>query len=145
MFHFRLQHVLDVRERLERLRQKEYSLVLLEWQQLTHAIEECRQRKARSAQTVDGLRQTSPSPVPMQWHAQYRQRLDAELQRLGQELREKEQLLEARRMELVESRRARRTLEILRDKQRARYEESMSRQDRIAMDEVAANYHWFVS
>ena len=145
MFHFRLQHVLDVRERLERLRQKEYSLVLLEWQRLTQSIAECQLSLARSAQTVDGLRQTSPSPVPMQWHAHYRRRLDADLQRLGQELREKEQLLEARRMELVESRRARRTLEILRDKQRARYEERRSRQDRVEMDEVAANYHSFIS
>jgi flagellar FliJ protein len=143
MFHFRLQHVLEVRERLERLRQKDYSLVLLEWQSLVGEIDRHQGTLARANENVDSLKQTSPTTLPLQLHANYRRRLKAEVQRLREQVREQEQVLEVKRRELVESRRARRTLEILKDKQQVRYEQRQKRLERATMDEVAANYHTF--
>jgi len=143
MFHFRLQHVLDVRERLERLRQKDYSLALLEWQTLAGEIDRRQHTLAEAARNVDSLKQTAPTTLPLQLHANYRKRLKAEIERFREQVREQEQVLDVKRRELVESRRARRTLEILRDKQRARYEQARARQERATMDEVASNYHKF--
>ena len=143
MFHFRLQHVLEVRERLERLRQKDYSLAMLEWQTLVGEIETRQQSLAQAAQNMDSLKQTSPTTLPLQLHVNYRKRLKSEIERIRDKAREQEQVVDLRRRELVESRRARRTLEILRDKQQARYELARARQERATMDEVASNYHKF--
>jgi len=143
MFHFRLQHVLEVRERLERLKQKDYSLALLDWQTLVGEIDRRQVTLVRASESVDSLKQTSPTALPLQLHANYRRRLKAEIGRLREQVREQEQVLELKRKELVESRRARRTLEILRDKQRVRYDQLQKRQERVTMDEVAANYHTF--
>ena len=143
MFRFRLQHVLEIRERLERIKQKDYSLALLEAQRMEHEIEARRLDIRRSGDHMDALRRSSPTAVPLQLHVNYRKRLDGEIGRIGNSLREHQQVLEARRRELVEARRARRTMEILRDKAQARYEQRMSRRDRADMDEVAANYHTF--
>ena len=75
MFHFRLQHVLEVRERLERLRQKDYSLALLEWQTLTGEIGRRQRTLAEAAQHMDSLKQTAPTTLPLQLHTNYRKRL----------------------------------------------------------------------
>jgi flagellar export protein FliJ len=143
MFHFTLQHVLEVRERLERLKQKEHSIALLEWQTLMGAIEERERTLTQAGQNVDSLKQTSPTTLPLLLHTNYRKRLKAEIAQFHGQVHEQEQVLEAKRRELVETRRARRTLEILKDKQRRRYEQRMQRQERATMDEVAANYHKF--
>ena len=143
MFHFRLQHVLEVRERLERLRQKDYSLAMLEWQTLVGEIENRQQSLVQAAQNMDSLKQTTPTTLPLQLHTNYRKRLKTEIERIREKAREQEQVVDLRRRELVESRRARRTLEILRDKQQARYELARARQERANMDEVASNYHKF--
>jgi flagellar FliJ protein len=143
MFHFRLQHVLEVRERLERLKQKDYSLALLDWQALVGEIDHRQQTMTRASGYVDSLKQTSPTTLPLQLHANFRRRLKSEIVRLREQVREQEQVLEGKRKELVESRRARRTLEILKDKQEARYLERQKRLERVTMDEVAANYHTF--
>jgi flagellar export protein FliJ len=143
MFHFRLQHVLEVRERLERLRQKDYSLALLEWQTLVGEIDRRQGTLVRASENIDSLKQTSPTTLPLQLHTNFRRRLKAEVARLRERVREQEQILEVKRRELVESRRARRTLEILKDKQQVRYEQRQKRLERATMDEVAANYHTF--
>jgi flagellar FliJ protein len=143
MFRFRLQHVLEIRERLERIKQKDYSLALLEAQRMEHEIAARKVDIRRSGDHMDALRQSSPSAYPLQLHVNYRKRLDGEIVRLGDSLGEHQQVLEARRRELVEARRARRTMEILRDKAQARYEQRLSRRERADMDEVAANYHTF--
>jgi flagellar protein FliJ len=143
VFHFRLQHVLEVRERLERLRQKDYSLAMLEWQAMVNEIDRRQAALNQAAENMDSLKQTTPTTLPLQLHTNYRKRLRAEIERIREQAREQEQVVDMRRRELVESRRARRTLEILRDKQRARYELARQRQERATMDEVASNYHKF--
>jgi len=134
---------LEIRERLERIKQKDYSLALLEAQKMETSIAQRHTDIKRSGENMDALRRSSPTAVPLQLHVNYRKRLEGEIDRMSEQLREFQQVLEARRKELVEARRARRTMEILRDKAQARYEQRMSRRERADMDEVAANYHTF--
>jgi flagellar FliJ protein len=143
MFRFRLQHVLEIRERMERIRLKEFSLAELEARRMEGEIDARHEAIRRSAGLMDAARRNSPTAVPLQLHDHFRRRLETEIGRVRERLREHLQVLEARRKDLVEARRQRRTMEILRDKARGRYEKEMSRRERVEMDEVAANYHVF--
>ena len=143
MFNFSLQNVLEVRKRLERIKYKEFSGVLLERQQLSGQIEARKNRLASAAGEIDEFKLRGPSTAPLQIHDRFRERTKNEMVLLSEQLREKEQALEVKRKELVEARRAHRTLEILRDKERDRYEVGLARQERTVMDEIATNYHLF--
>ena len=143
MFNFSLQNVLEVRKRLERIKYKEFSGVLLERQQLSAQIDARKNRLARAAGELDEFKLRGASTAPLQIHDRFRERIKNEMVLLSEQLREKEQTLEVKRKELVEARRAHRTLEILRDKERDRYEVGLARQERTVMDEIATNYHLY--
>jgi flagellar export protein FliJ len=143
MFHFRLQSILEVRERLARIKQKEFSEVLSRHQALEEEIAQHHEDLSRAANYVDGVRRTSPSVLPLELYGNYRRRLDSEIALLGERMREQAQELEARRKSLVEAKRSQRTLEILRDKERVRYELTLKRREQATMDEVASNYFIF--
>ena len=141
MFHFRLQSVLDVRERMARLKQKEFAEVLSRHQVLEAQIERNEGDLARASAKVDDIKRSSASILPLELFANFQRRIKGDMARIQEQMREQAQELEARRRSLVEAKRAQRSLEILRDKARVRYEEALSRHERATMDEVASNYH----
>jgi flagellar export protein FliJ len=141
MFHFRLQSVLEVRERMARIRQKEFAEVLAHHQALEAQFERHEADLARAGRYLDGVRRSSPTVQPLTLFGAYRHRVKSEMARIQERMRELAQELEARRHALVEAKRAQRSLEILREKARTRYEHTLNRQERATMDEVAANYH----
>lgn len=143
MFHFRLQNVLDVRERITRLRQKDYAHVEAQVQGLADQVDDLQTAKARAARDMDETNATAPSVFALQQYQAFRQRVKHQVALLHEQMRELQQELDARRAALVEARRAQRALEILRDKARRRHEEAEGRRERAAMDEVAANYHTY--
>ena len=141
MFHFSLQTVLEVRERQERIKYKEYSQALLEQQRLEDEIRRRHEGIERAGQFSDQVRAQGRTAVPLQLNNQYRERMRAEVAHYREQLREHSQHLEAKRHELVEARRAHRAMEILRDREWARYQREQLRQERVLMDEIASNYH----
>ena len=141
MFTFSLQTVLEVRERLEKLKYKEFSLELMAWQKLDLEIKERKEKLAHSTANMNRIRQESTTPAPFHLYDAFRQRLHAEIAQIGEQQREQNQALEAKRKELVEARRAYRALEILRDKEFSRYNAAQARQERTVMDEIAASHH----
>lgn len=141
MFHFSLQTVLEVRERQERIKYKEYSQALMQQQSLEHRIRDRHGDLSRAARFSDRVRAEGGTTVPLQFHNQFRQRVQGEIERLREQLREHSQHLEAKRLELVEARRAHRAMEILREREWARYQREQLRQERVLMDEIASNYH----
>ncbi len=143
MFRFRLQSVLEVRERLARLRQKEFSEVLAVRHAMEAEIEGFRQGLGQAAKYVDQARQSTVTAHPMELYGNYRRRVTSEIGRIEEQMREQQQELQAKRNDLVEAKRAQRTLEILRDKQQARYAAEEGRKERANMDEIASNYHVF--
>lgn len=143
MFRFRLQTVLEVRERMARLRQKEYAETLARRQALLAQTNEHERGLARAARQLDLANQSHPTVFAMQQYSAYRERMKGEMALLEEQLREQAQELEARRNALVEARREQRTLELLRDKELKRYEQAENRRERSTMDEVASNYHVF--
>jgi flagellar export protein FliJ len=141
MFTFSLQTVLEVRERLEKIKYKEFSGHLFERHRIHGEIESRKAQIARAGKNADQVKRESPTAVPLQLYNQFRERLSSEIEVLANQLREQEQALEEKRKELVEARRAHRALEILRDKERERYERALTRQERAVMDEIASNYY----
>ena len=143
MFRFHLQTVLEARERITRLKQKEYSLVLASQQTKLDQIRNNEKSMARSGKKLDQAMENSPDTFAMQQFTAYRQRLKNDNQRINQQMREENQELEAKRKNLVEARRAQRSLEILREKQKLRFQQEENRRERAAMDEVASTNYIF--
>ena len=143
MFRFHLQTVLEARERITRLKQKEYSLVLFSQQQKLDLIRNNEKSMAQSGKKLDQAMVASPDTFAMQQFAAYRQRLKNDNLRINEQMREESQELEAKRMGLVEARRAQRSLEILREKQQLRFQQEENRRERAAMDEVASTNYIF--
>ena len=143
MFTFSLQSVLDVRERLQKLKYREFSEVLMHRQKLTDAITERKEALVKAAANAQATALGSPSTAPMQLLGSFKQRLTQEMELLAEHVRETNQLLEAKRQELVEARRAHRSLEILKEKEQQRFKQEQARLERIAEDEAATNHYVF--
>ena len=143
MFRFSLQNVLEVRERFEKIKYKEYSAELLVQQNLRQQTDSRREALRSSGQHLEQVKQVSPSALPMQWHNQFRQRLEEEMEVLAAQLRDQNEAVEEKRKELVEARRSHRALEILRDKEYKRYRDTERRLERAVMDEIASIYHHY--
>ncbi|MDH4121329.1 MAG: flagellar export protein FliJ [Deltaproteobacteria bacterium] len=143
MFKFSLQTVLEVRERFERIKYKEYGAELFILQNLEDEHKQLAEGLNRSAQDMNSLKATSPVAVPFQWFGAYKQRIREKMERLEARMREQGEVVELKRKELVEARRSHKALEILRDKEKSRYDTQQNRLERTVMDEIAANYHIF--
>jgi flagellar export protein FliJ len=141
MFTFSLQTVLEVRERLEKIKYKEFSGMLYEQQQMSGEIQSRKKQIAESASKLDEVRRQGITAAPLQLYSNFRERLNSEIGLIAEQYREHEQAVEEKRKELVEARRAHRAIEILRDRELERHERTQIRQDRAIMDEIAANYY----
>lgn len=145
MFRFRLQSVLNVRERLARIRQKEFSEVLTRRQSLEARIDAHHADIAKASHYVDRANQQSPSVFSLEMFGGFKSRLTAEIALIEKQVHEQDQELEAKRTALVEAKRAQRSLEILRDKAHDRYKHDLNHRERVTMDEVASNYFVYTS
>lgn len=143
MFHFTLQNVLEVRERFEKIKYKEYSAELLVQQGLEVQLGERTAALSQAATNIDRTKQVTITALPMQLYNQYRKRLKDEILVIERQLREQSEAVEVKRKELVEARRSHKALEILREKEFARYQKAQERRERAVMDEIASNYHLY--
>lgn len=140
MFHFRLESVLKVRERMARIRQKEFSEVMARQQVLDAKILTHQQSLTRASEFTNQARRSSATVFPLEMFNLFQRRLKGEIELLAEQKREEAQELETKRKILVEAKRAQRTLEILREKEQNRYQQEINRRERLTMDEVARNY-----
>lgn len=145
MFHFRLESVLKVRERMARIRQKEFSEVMARQQGLDAQILTHQKSLARASDFTHQARRSSDTVFPLEMFNLFQRRIKGEIELLAEQKREEAQELEAKRKALVEAKRAQRTLEILKDKEQTRYQQEMNRRERLTMDEVARNYYFLHS
>lgn len=141
MFTFSLQTVLEVRERLEKIKYKEFSGMLYEQQQMNAEMQSRKTQIAESAAKLDEVRRQGITAAPLQLYSNFRERLNSEIGLIAEQYREHEQGVKEKRKELVEARRAHRAIEILRDRELERYDRTQIRQERAIMDEIAANYY----
>ena len=143
MFRFTLQNVLEVRERFEKIKYKEYSQELLVQQGLQGELDAHASALQQAADHIDRTKQVTRTALPMQFFNSYRQRVLTEIKVIQRRAREQSEAVEVKRKELVEARRSHRALEILRDKEWRRYLKAQERRERAVMDEIASNYHLY--
>jgi flagellar export protein FliJ len=135
--------VLEVRERFEKIKYKEYSQELLVQQGLQSDLDGHLGALREAADNIDRTKQVTRSALPMQLFNSYRQRVLSEIRQIQKRVREQGESVEVKRKELVEARRSHRALEILRDKEWQRYLKAQERHERAVMDEIASNYHLY--
>ena len=143
MFHFSLQNVLEVRERFEKIKYKEYSGELLVQQGLQNQLQARLSALSQASTDIDRTKRITRTALPMQMFNQYRQRFKVEIGLFEQQVHEQGDVVEVKRKELVEARRSHRALEILREKEFKRYRRAQDRRERAIMDEIASNYHLY--
>jgi len=135
-FRFRLQNVLRYRQRLEEKAKKDLALAqrdLIEQQRrLDRLWSERAEQQARLASKA--VARLDMSEV-MSYHS-YIYAIEARLRREGLELVRREAAAEKKRLELVEASRAKRALEILREKRFGEYLKYLDSEERKALDEI---------
>lgn len=139
MARFRLQTALDVRERIEKLKQKEFAEQVQGAQKIKDKIEEIKNSIQLSFEEVNRSKQEGFTIAQLQFYEGYKQRLQYELKISNQQLKEKNQNLERKRRELIKASQNRRALEILKDKNQEENRRLEEKKERFELDEIAQN------
>ena len=137
MAKFRLQTALDVRQRLERLKQKDFSQEIQAEQKIQNEIMTIQQQLQNNNQQANQLRVQGFGIAQLQFHAMFQTRLEAKLKILQQQLQEQKQQTERTQKLLIEATQKRRVLEILKEKEEEREAQKQRKQEQAAMDEIA--------
>mgnify|MGYP000552706126 CR=1 FL=1 len=137
-FQFQLQAVLRYREMVEEQRKKEYASA-------NRQADEARMRReamlADRGAIQDNIREINTSHLP--FHRlldsyRYLHALDIDLTRNAVEMVRLETVREERRQALLEARKRRRALEILKDRRQAEHAYQSGRQEQAELDEISA-------
>ncbi len=140
MERFRLQTALDVRKRLEKLKQKEYAQQLQVAKNLEVQIAQAQQSIAQSDLQADSLKTGILSVQVLQEHNAFKKRLLYQINLLQQRLQEQNQLVESKRSEVAQAGQKRRALEIIKEKRELLARKKQEQLERSQMDEIAQNH-----
>lgn len=140
MASFSLQTALDVRERIEKVKQKEFAEQLQVSQEMKGRIGGFQQEVLQSNQQENELKSKGFTIPQLQFHDGFRRRLDYQKSILEGQLKEQDEIVGRKQQELLEATRKRRVLEILKEKELLRNRKKRERLDRIEMDEIAQNF-----
>ncbi|OGH00082.1 MAG: flagellar export protein FliJ [Candidatus Lambdaproteobacteria bacterium RIFOXYD1_FULL_56_27] len=140
MFQFSMQTALDVRAKQEKVKMKEMALALSLQQRLESQIEEIDQAVTHSDRNF-GLAKKAGTFTILDFKMVdgFRQKKALDRGLLVAKHKEAAAFTEKRRLELVEASKKRKTLEILRDRELARFTAKMARLEREFSDETASN------
>ncbi|MBI5636951.1 MAG: flagellar export protein FliJ [Nitrospinae bacterium] len=142
MFKFRLQSVLDHRNRQEEEKQRELALVNAEQVHARGALAALEQGRAENAAALTALLRTAHDPKVLRLYDDFLQGRDADIRWKARELEQIGERLRAKQLELQEYLRRRKTLEIYRERMKAAYEKEEKKREVKFTDEVA-QMMWF--
>lgn len=137
---FSLQTALNVRERVERLKQKAFAEQLQVSQKIKNQIETIQKESKLSAEQLSSLKQQGFTITQLQFYGQYQKRLEQQIMILESQLKEQNEIVEVKQQELLKATQNRRVLEILKEKELQRFWKKQDRLERIEMDEIAQNF-----
>ncbi|MBF0278012.1 MAG: flagellar export protein FliJ [SAR324 cluster bacterium] len=137
---FSLQTALDVRERIEKLKQKEFAEQLQIAQEIKSRIDACDSELQQSRHEVNQMKNRGFTIGHLQFHDQFKKRIAQQTEVLEQQLVEQNELLEVNQKNLLKATQDRRALEILKEKELTRAREKQERTERTEMDEIAQNF-----
>lgn len=142
-FEFRLQRVMEVKEEIEKQKERDFSLarkkVIEEENKLT-AIK--KQYESCWKDIEDKTSRETVDTTEIRQYYQYLQKLEGDIERQFIYLQEANAEMERRRHILIEASKERKILENLKDRKLASYNEEMNRIEQNFFDEIAGNqYH----
>ena len=136
MFEFRLQPVLRLRDQAERVKQREFA----------EAVNEVRRREGEILRVLSEIDDSRESlrhaemrvidPWQLIFHRRYLNHLEKQLHGLRGELRALSKKAEARRLELVEASKKKKSLEKLKERRRDEYMYEAGREEQKMFDEI---------
>lgn len=140
MFRFSLQVALDVRSRQEKVKMKELAEALAVENSI---INEINQIHLNIQQADDDLNNVKKAKIlsidQMRFLSTYKDRMKVVLSKCHQRLIKAQKKVKEQQTELIEASKARKTLEILKEKELKRFKEKISRIQQKSMDEIAGN------
>jgi len=140
MFHFSLQTALDVRERQEKIKMKELAETLSVEQEIQGRINYIHESLKKSETSLDRQKEEGKLDLDqMKYLFAFKSRMDIALTQLDNSMTEANAETSKRRDSLVEASRAKKTLEIIKDKEKKRTLVKIARIERMEMDEIAGN------
>ena len=138
MFHFSLHTALDVRERQEKIKMKELAETLSIEQEIQGKIDYIHQSLNKSETSLNRQKDEGKLDIDqMKYLFAFKSRMDIALVELNNSMTEAYVETRKRRDALVEASRAKKTLEILKEKEKKRVLAKIAHRERIEMDEIA--------
>ena len=143
MFQFSLETALNVRARQEKVKMKEMAEKLAIRQKIVDHMEQLDSGLATQVQELDHKKRAGEiSITDLKNQEAFKSYVKTKLGGLNIDLNEADALVEEKRQALVDASRKRKTLEILEEREKKRYEAKLARSERMLMDEVASNLHY---
>ncbi len=138
MFNFSLQTALEVREREEKMRMKDLAEKLSIEREIQKKIDQDRQKISQSDQNLNEAKREGVFTIDhMRRVVQFKERKKRDIILLNQQLDSAKEEVALQQQILLEARRRKRTMEILKDREYKRYWEKLAKQEQHFMDEVA--------
>ena len=137
---FSLQTALEVRERLEKLKQKEFAEQLQVSQEISQKIATHQEAIQQSTDNLNQLKNQGFTIAQLQFYERFRQRTESQVHLLETQLQEQKEVVAVKQKNLLKATQARRVLEILKAKEAQRHRQKQDRMERLEMDEIAQNF-----
>ncbi len=137
---FSMQTALDVRERIEKLKQKEFGEQLQIAQEIKSRIVESQEQIQQSHVHTNQLKNEGFTIAQLQFHQHFCRRMEQQIHVLEQQLKEQNEEVGRAQQSLLKATQNRRVLEILKEKELQRYRKHQDRLERLEMDEIAQNF-----
>jgi flagellar FliJ protein len=135
-FEFRLQPVLRLREQAEKVKQKEFALAVQEVRRCENDILYVVNEIEDSQEGLRRAEMREIDPWQLIFHRRYLNHLEKQLRRLRGELHALSKKAEAKRLELVEASKKKKSLEKVKERRREDYEYDARREEQKMFDEI---------
>ena len=140
MFQFSLQSALNVRSRQEKIKMKEMAEALTSEKSIVDDINHIHEETEKADFNLDEMKKSAVFDVnQVRFLFSFKQRMTVVLADCHIKLNAAREIVAEKQKELIEASKARKTLEILKEKEEKRYKEKISRMERKSMDEIAGN------
>lgn len=140
MFKFSLQMALDVRSRQEKVKMKNLAEALAHEQRVQGEIQTIHDNTDRADLELNDMKRSNVTSInQMKFLSRFKARMKVVLAEKHKMLLDAQNVVDEKQKELIEASKARKTLEILKEKELKRFMEKITRIENKNMDEIAGN------
>ena len=140
MFKFSLQTALDVRSRQEKMKMKDLAEKLAVERTIVNKIDQIKSNTKKAENELDTAKESRYMTInQMIFLTGFKNRMKVVLAESYEQLQAAQKEVEEKQLALIEASKARKTIEILKEKEEKRYLEKITRMEKKNMDEIAGN------